>query len=98
MDEDLTASFSRVSAFEWDDNKRRQNIVKHGIDFADATQVFGDPKQYTYRSQGRSAEDRYVSVGLAGGALVAVIFTPRDDRIRIISARAARRVERDRYG
>jgi uncharacterized protein len=70
MDEDLTASFSRVSAFEWDDNKRRQNIVKHGIDFADATQVFGDPKQYTYRSQGRSAEDRYVSVGLAGGALV----------------------------
>jgi hypothetical protein len=38
------------SGFEWDDNKRRANAVKHGLDFADAAGVFKDPKQFVYRS------------------------------------------------
>ena len=97
-DNEIDRLFSNVRTFEWDDNKRRLNVLKHGIDFAEATQVFDDPKQYTYRSPQRSTETRYVSVGLCGGVLLAVVFTPRDTRLRIISARAARRHERERYG
>jgi hypothetical protein len=85
------------SAFEWDDNKRRLNIEKHGIDFADATEVFDDPNQRTYRSTTESGEERYLSIGMFRGRLITVIFTRRGEKIRIISARAARRNERERY-
>jgi uncharacterized protein len=95
---DFRGLVSDKQTFEWDDNKRRLNIAKHGIDFADATEVFSDPKQYTYRSATRAAEARYVSVGIAAGNLISVIFTWRGKAVRIISARAARRSERDKYG
>jgi hypothetical protein len=85
------------SNFEWDDNKRRANVAKHGIDFVDATEVFADAEQFTYRSPHRS-EERYISVGLARGRLTAVVFTQRGDKLRIISARPARRNEREHYG
>ncbi|HET7805143.1 MAG TPA: BrnT family toxin [Pseudolabrys sp.] len=89
---------SRDVVFEWDNDKRRANIAKHGIDFADAAEVFCDPKQYTLRSRIRSGETRFVSVGTAGGSLIAVVFTWRGNTVRIVSARAARRSERDQYG
>jgi hypothetical protein len=95
---DIRDLVSHDLIFEWDDNKRRLNIAKHGIDFADAAEVFGDPKQYTYRSTARSSETRFVSVGTAAGSLIAVVFTWRGRTVRIISARAARRSERDKYG
>jgi len=87
-----------MTTFEWDDNKRHSNIAKHGIDFGDAVEVFSDPKQYTYRSRHADGEVRYVSVGIARGRLIAVVFTKREDKVRIISARAARRLERIQYG
>ena len=95
MEEDYS---TRISAFEWDDNKRRANVAKHGIDFVDATEVFADPKQYTYRSAPHTSEERYVSVGMSHGSLIAVVFTRRETKLRIISARAARKSERERYG
>ena len=84
--------------FEWDENKRRSNVAKHGIDFVDAKEVFSDPGAYTLLSPQTTSERRYLTVGLMKGALVAVIFTYRNEAIRIISARAARRGERLLYG
>jgi uncharacterized protein len=89
--------FTRISAFEWDENKRDSNITKHGIDFGDAQEVFSDPTAYTYASNQSANEQRYVTVGSAKGVLMAVIFTLRGLAIRIISARVARRSERQRY-
>lgn len=94
---DLSRLFTNA-AFEWDENKRRQNVVKHGIDFADAKEVFYDPAAYTSISPRSIHERRYVIVGSMRGALIAVIFTLRGQAIRIISARAARRIERQTYG
>jgi len=90
--------FERVQAFEWDESKRRSNVIKHGIDFSDATEVFYDPAAYTFSSPHPSNEERYVTVGLMRGALTAVIFTFRGEAVRLISARAARRSERHTYG
>jgi uncharacterized protein len=84
--------------FEWDEGKRRANIAKHGIDFEDAKEVFSDPAAYTVISPRPVNERRYLSVGLAKGALIAVINTRRGEVLRIISARATRRSERQYYG
>jgi uncharacterized protein len=84
------------SGYEWDERKRRANIVKHGLDFADAVEVFDDQKQFAYRSP-HPSEERYVSIGMANERLIAVVFTRRAAKIRIISARPARRIEREQY-
>jgi uncharacterized DUF497 family protein len=68
--------FGSFRAFEWDENKRRANVIKHGIDFDDAKEVFYDPAAYTSRSPHTVGERRYVTVGLMRGALVAVDIHP----------------------
>jgi uncharacterized DUF497 family protein len=90
--------YARLSVFEWDDNKRRLNVLKHGIDFDDAKEVFYDPAALTFVSPSQGEEKRYVTIGLMGGVLITVISTPRDVAIRIISARAARHSERKLHG
>jgi uncharacterized protein len=87
----------RSRAIEWDENKRRENLAKHGIDFLDAPEVFGDPRQRTFRSKHPPDERRYITLGLLRSRLVAVIWTLRDDKLRVISIRRARRNERRFY-
>ncbi|RXT48116.1 hypothetical protein B6S44_23895 [Bosea sp. Tri-44] len=79
--------------FEWNYDKNATNIRKHGIAF----KAFSDVNGFEYRSQGPHAEQRCVLIGRVEGRLIAVIYTVRDQRIRIISARAARREERNRW-
>jgi uncharacterized DUF497 family protein len=90
--------FGRIGSFEWDDNKRKQNVTKHGIDFDTAKEVFSDPAAYTLASPASAEEQRYVTVGIVRGVVIAVISTMRESALRIISARVARRNERQRYG
>jgi len=87
-----------MTSFEWDETKRIANVQKHGIDFADAALVFNDPAHLTYRSQRHASEERFVAIGTVGAKIIAVIFTERGDNVRIISARIARRIERELYG
>lgn len=91
--------------FEWDESKRETNIDKHGVDFVDAARVLTRP-HLTYRSP-RKEEARWVAVGTLqppdvrpedwSGPLVAVVYTKREDRYRIISARRATTHERKQY-
>jgi hypothetical protein len=81
--------------FEWDEPKRLTNLLKHGLDFRRAAEVFaGDG--FSYPSP-RQDEDRWVTVGTARGRLVAVVWTKRSDVIRVISMRRARREEERQY-
>lgn len=97
-EDELTTLFGNVRTFAWDENKRRSNVAKHGIDFADAEDVFKDPAAFTYRSSGSSGEQRYVTIGAVRGVVIAVVTTLRQETIRIISARRARRSEKQSYG
>jgi len=81
--------------FEWDSNKNEANAEKHGVAFDEAVEVFDEPF-LRFRSV-RSGETRWIAPGKAKGRVVAVIYTERDGRIRIISARVARRNEREIY-
>jgi uncharacterized DUF497 family protein len=54
--------------FEWDENKNRINIQKHGVSFDDAKKVFCDPCRLTLFDEGHSeTEDRYYCIGVMGG-------------------------------
>ena len=79
--------------FEWDEDKRRSNIEKHGIDFIRARHVFdGRPRRDVESPRGN--EHRILSVGELNGVIVAVAWTRRgEDIIRSISVRRACREE-----
>jgi uncharacterized DUF497 family protein len=85
--------------FEWDTNKASANIKKHGVSFAEATTVFGDPLSTTFPDPDHSInESRYITIGLSSsGKLLIIAHTDRGNSIRIISAREATRRERRFY-
>lgn len=84
-----------IGSFEWDEHKNQLNLAKHGIDFDDAVEIFDDPI-LLYRSD-RNHEERWVAIGTSNDHVIAVIFTRRNDTIRIISARSARKNEKESY-
>lgn len=84
--------------FEWDEQKRRTNIRKHGFDFRDAFKVFDSPMLVAPDDRVDYGEDRCIGIGILEGRIVVVIFTERgDDIIRIISIIKALTHERIRY-
>lgn len=78
--------------FAWDESKRAINLEKHGIDFRDAIGIFDGPHLTTKTI--RNDEIRMVSLGRVAESVIAVVWTDRGGVVRIISARAARRNER----
>ena len=83
--------------FEWDELKAKANKSKHGISFADTFAVFEDPNAVTLEDF-RQSEQRFVTIGMdAFGRILVVVYTWREDNIRIISARKAVRYEVRQY-
>mgnify|MGYP006289986677 CR=1 FL=1 len=82
--------------FEWDEAKASANLLKHGIAFADAVGVFMDSNALTVQDED-SEEERFATIGFdLLGRLIVVVYTWRQERIRIISARKpTAREERD---
>lgn len=90
----------RIMLFEWDDEKEKKNRSKHGIDFRTAALVFGDENRIEkYDELHSSEEDRYITIGEIHGTavVVVVVYTERRKAIRIISARAATKREKEAY-
>lgn len=83
--------------FEWDHNKNRLNIEKHGIDFEDARRIFEGLFWEIPSHQGWHDEDRVLAIGILDGREIVVVYTWRERNRRIISARRARRYERKTY-
>lgn len=85
--------------FEWDSGKARTNLRKHDVSFDEAATVFLDDLSLTGHDPDHSVdEDRFVTFGVStSGRVLAVMHTERGERIRIISARVATRMERMLY-
>ena len=85
--------------FEWDPRKAVANLRKHGVSFDEAATAFGDPFGIVVDDPRHSTEE--MRVALLGESesnrLLAVMFTERGDRIRLISARKATRREHRHY-
>jgi uncharacterized DUF497 family protein len=84
--------------FEWDTAKAESNLVKHGVSFEAARRVFDDAFAFErFDLQSAPSEIRYVIVGMVNDVILTVVYTERDERRRIISARRATRHEQTEY-
>ena len=82
--------------FEWDPAKARENIRVHGIDFADAVGKFLVSR--SREDPDAEGEQRFVTLGMDGlGRLLVVVYTYREGRTRLISARKATKKEGKEY-
>ena len=83
--------------FEWDPRKAAANLRKHGVDFADATEVLFDESALTITDFVQE-EERVITIGSdAMSRVLVVVYTWRGTRVRLISARRATRLERRQY-
>jgi uncharacterized DUF497 family protein len=84
--------------FEWDERKNQANIRKHGLDFADAREIFSMPMLVAPDDREDYGEDRWIGVGLLRAFVVVVVYVERDeDVVRVISLRKALSHERAEY-
>ena len=84
--------------FEWDEDKAEANPRKHKISFQEASRVFDDLFALIEQDLSEDfGEDRFLATGVIKGSLVTVVYTERDERIRLISARKANSDEQKRY-
>jgi uncharacterized DUF497 family protein len=81
--------------FEWDPEKDKTNLEKHGIGFDEARHIFAGPILTQEDDRRDYRESREVSLGaLSPEAVLVVVHTKRGDTIRLISARRANSRER----
>ena len=85
--------------FEWDADKASKNFTKHGVNFAEAIEVFYDPNALEGYDVWHSInETRFFVIGLSSRRLLFVVYAEiTHDRVRLISARKASRAEREFY-
>ena len=82
--------------FEYDENKSRSNKKKHGVDFEDAKIVWEDEERTEVKTL-FPTETRYLNIGKINNKLYTVVVTYRNNNIRIISTRRARKKEIEIY-
>ena len=85
--------------FEWDRDKAKANLRKHGVGVEEAQTVFTDPLSITLPDPDHSAdEERFIDIGMSDNHRVLVVmYTERGPRIRLISVRRATLAERKQY-
>ena len=85
--------------FQWDENKAKQNLSKHGVSFEEAKTIFDDPLYVDFYDPDHSDnEERYLMVGQSNrGRILILSYTERGNRIRLISAREVTPNERKTY-
>ena len=82
--------------FEYSAIKSQSNKEKHGIDFDETQSLWDDPDRVVIPAKDLD-EPRYLLIGMYDNTMWSVIFTYRKHKIRIISARRARRNEKEIY-
>ncbi|MCV2218887.1 BrnT family toxin [Thauera sp. Sel9] len=82
----------------YDEAKRQANLVKHGLDLADAALVYDSPNKITLAST-RKDEQRLVDIAMVEvmGVVLVLVYVVRGDAVRAISLRRASKSERRVY-
>lgn len=85
--------------FEWDTGNSDKSLVKHGVINKEAEEVFENKPNFTLEDVKHSKiEKRYMVWGFTNqGRKLAVIFTIRKNKVRVISARDMHKKERNAY-
>lgn len=86
-----------ITGFEWDEGNKYKSEEKHKVSIKEAEEVFESDPLITIKT-GITHEERYQLFGQTkSGKLISVIFTLRNNKIRVISARPQSQKERNFY-
>jgi uncharacterized DUF497 family protein len=84
--------------FEWDEEKARINLARHGVSFLTAAATFDHPMLQRIDDREDYGEERWIGLGRVDTEVYVVVFTWRGELlVRIISAQKASRNEREIY-
>jgi uncharacterized protein len=91
--------FSQVADFDWDEWNKEKNWQKHKVDFRECEEAFFNKSLLILEDKGHSrSETRYFALGVTdSGRRLAIAFTLRRNRIRVISARPQSKKEREAH-
>lgn len=86
-------------SFDWDEGNKNKNLTLHQVMDQECEEVFFDPDKKTYKDVLHSdEEERFLLVGKTKKfRLLFVVFTKREKKIRVISARDLNRREKHLY-
>jgi hypothetical protein len=79
-----------MTGFEFDDDKSKANLEKHGIDFQAAQELWKDPDLLEIRAKSDD-EHRFLVIGIIGAKHWSAVVTYRNESIRLISSGALAR-------
>lgn len=97
VDYQVISLYIKLMQYEWDENKRLANLVRHKVDFTDAVNFEWDTALETIDDRFDYGEERWVALGFIGTRLHVLVYTFRAAKIRIISLRKATKRERLYY-
>ncbi|MDZ7362212.1 MAG: BrnT family toxin [candidate division KSB1 bacterium] len=83
--------------FTWDERKRKTNIRKHGLDFADAETAFSGATFTFEDDRFDYGEQRFITMGLLRGVVVVIAHTERDKTARIVPMRKTTKHEQELF-
>ena len=90
--------FKDLDTFIWDRGTETKNVERHGVGKIECEQVFFDTPVFFSDIKHSKIEERYISQGeTVGGRRLLIIFTIRNEKIRVISARDQNKKERIKY-
>ena len=86
-------------SFQWDKGNSGKNVRKHGIHDMECEEVFFDPEKKLFEDIFHSGiEERYILLGSTKeGKVLFVVFTIRNNLVRVISARKINKKEKKLY-
>ena len=82
--------------FEFDPEKSEKNKAKHGINFDEAQLLWEDPDAIGFPAKSED-EERFALLAVLKARVWVAFYTLREDRIRLISVRRARKGEKKIY-
>jgi len=90
---------STITGFQWDEANLHKNAEKHQVDFRECEEIFfNQPLRILYDDKHSQTEDRFAALGITNEARrLTVVFTVRNDKIRVISARDQSAKEKSYY-
>jgi uncharacterized protein len=95
---DIYKNLEKIGGFEWDEGNIAKNIDKHGISNFETEEVFFGQNLVLFDEKHSQREERFYLLGQTDNQEVLfVVFTVRNDLVRVISSRIANQKERAIY-
>jgi len=97
--EDGVLNLDHLIGFDWDEGNKQKNWDKHQVDYTECEQVFfNKPLIISEDVKHSSQEQRYYALGQSDiNRTLFIVFTVRNNKIRVISARDQSKKERMIY-